>query len=564
MSLANLADIEKLERKDPDACSRLRSSYEMLQHGAALAPDAPALSFFLRAADFAHPIGWNHREWFARITQAANMFRQLGVQKGDVVACVLPNLPETHLTIWGGETAGIAFPINPLLEAPWIAELLRTSGARWLVTLAPAEQPGLWEKAAEVVPEVPSLRGILAVDMQHYIDANAVRYVPLPEQLGGIPVLDFKRSLDVVDDQALSFAPPAADDIASYFGTGGTTGMPKIATRTHRTETSNALELATMLGGSLYGPGKTVFCGLPLFHVNGQLGTGLSPWSRGAHVLLGTPQGYRAPGLIERFWEIVEHHRVVTFSGVPTIYASLLNTPRTGRDLSSLYCGICGAAPIPEELFHRFEEETGVRIIEAYGLTESGCAATANPTSGAARVGSIGLRLPWQEIRVMILDDHEQYVRDAIGDEVGVLALSGPNLFAGYLNPLHNHSVWINRPEADGTSSRWLNTGDLGRCDADGYFWLAGRKKDLIIRGGHNIDPQMIEKPLHRHPAVGMAAAVGRPDPHSGEVPVAYVQLRAGANVSELLSNLVFARGGVIRRRAVAEPVCCRSPVVRL
>ena len=131
-------------------------------------------------------------------------------------------------------------------------------------------------------------------------------------------------------------------------------------------------------------------------------------------------------------------------------------------------------------------------------------------------------------MRALILDDDNRYVRDAETDEIGVIAIRGPNVFAGYLDPAHNKGIWIER-----AGETWLNTGDLGRQDADGYFWLTGRKKELIIRGGHNIDPKLIEDALQSHPAVALTAAIGSPDAHAGELPVAYVQLKAGAAVTE-------------------------------
>lgn len=169
-----------------------------------------------------------------------------------------------------------------------------------------------------------------------------------------------------------------------------------------------------------------------------------------------------------------------------------------------------------------------MRILEGYGLTEGTCVSSLNPPDGERRIGSIGLRLPWQDMRALILDDQGVYIRDAGIDETGVIAIHGPNVFSGHLNAAHNKGLWI---EIDG--KRWLNTGDLGRQDAAGYFWLTGRKKELIIRGGHNIDPKQIEEPLHQHPAVAMAAAVGMPDAYAGELPVAYVQLKPGVTATE-------------------------------
>jgi acyl-CoA synthetase (AMP-forming)/AMP-acid ligase II len=136
-------------------------------------------------------------------------------------------------------------------------------------------------------------------------------------------------------------------------------------------------------------------------------------------------------------------------------------------------------------------------------------------------------------MRPVVLGEDGAYLRDADVGEVGLIVIKGPNLFRGYLNPIHNKGLWIEIPDRSGNAEAWLNTGDLGRVDEEGYFWLTGRAKELIIRGGHNIDPKMIEEPMHAHPAVALAAAIGRPDAHAGEVPVVYVQLRPGASASE-------------------------------
>jgi len=545
-AVATLADIEAFEACSPDLSLSLCSTYELLARGAAIAPDMPALSFFVRTEDHARPVVWSHREWLARITQTANMLRRLGVQRGDVVAYILPNLPETHWTIWGAETAGIAFAINALLEPATMRELLVAANARWLVTQAPTAGDPLWDKVSRCATEVASLRGVITVDaLRHLPTAAAMAPQPLPHRVGQLSVYDFGKLVAASPDEDLEFDAPQVDDVASYFCTGGTTGRPKIAVRTHATETANAIQLAAVLGEGCMVPGRTMFCGLPLFHVNAQIGTGLAPWSRGGHVLLGTAQGFRAPGLIPQFWDIAARHRLVTLSGVPTIYASLLQVPRAGQDLSALRYALCGAAPMPVELFRRFETEIGVRILEGYGLTEAGCVSTLNPPDAPTRFGSIGLRMPWQEVRALALDDEGRYLRDAEVGEVGILAVRGPNLFAGYLEAEHNKGLWIERPGADRTPRRWLNTGDLGRVDGDGFCWLAGRKKELIIRGGHNVDPKTIEEPLHRHPAVALAAAVGYPDAHAGEVPIVYVQLRPGAQATsdELMAHAQRAIG---------------------
>ncbi|MBU2550753.1 MAG: AMP-binding protein, partial [Proteobacteria bacterium] len=302
-------------------------------------------------------------------------------------------------------------------------------------------------------------------------------------------------------------------------------GTPKLAPHRHFNEAA----MTTIMGlvADLH-QGETIMCGLPLFHVNGTMVTGALPFSIGAHVLLLTPQGYRDPTVFQNFYRIVEHYRAVTFSSVPTILSVLLDIPKGEADISSLRYVVCGAAPLSVELFRRFEAHTGMKVMEGYGLTEGTTASSGNPYYGERRIGSIGLRGLYQEMRVYIVDEEGRFLREAEIDEIGSVCIKGPNVFKGYLEPAHNLGIWPQGPEAG-----WFNTGDLGRRDAEGYFWLTGRRKELIIRGGHNIDPAAIEEPLYRIPGVQVAAAVGRPDPHAGEVPVAFVQLQDGSGLTE-------------------------------
>jgi len=368
--------------------------------------------------------------------------------------------------------------------------------------------------------------------------------------LPGIVVAKFGKAMKRRPDAALASGRVIGpDDASSWFCTGGTTGAPKIAMRTHGNEVADAAMIVQALAGHA-GPARNFFCGLPLFHVNAAMITGLVPWLAGSRVVFGPAQGYRDKAVIANFWSIVETHRINVFSGVPTIYGTLLQTPTRGHDLSSLDFAVCGAAPMPVELFKRFEKETGIRILEAYGLTESACVASLNPIDGERRIGSIGPALPGQQMKSVILDEQGCYVREARCDETGTIALAGANIFTGYRSEEHNATAWIDC----GDGVRWFNTGDLGRRDADGYFWLTGRKKQLIIRGGHNIDPATIEEPLHRHPDVALAAAVGRPDAHAGEVPVAYVQLRDGGAVTES-ELLAFAASVIGERAAVPKAI---------
>jgi len=198
---------------------------------------------------------------------------------------------------------------------------------------------------------------------------------------------------------------------------------------------------------------------------------------------------------------------------------------------------------MPEALIRAFETRTGVKILEGYGLTEGACVSSVNPPGGERLAGSIGLPIPYQRMAAVILDGEGRFQRVASVDEIGVIAINGPNVFSGYLYPRHNEGIWL---DIDG--ERWLNTGDLGRRDNNGYFWLAGRRKELIIRGGHNIDPRIIEDALQTHPAVAMSAAIGSPDAYAGELPVAYVQLEPGTAVTE--AELIEHAGRTIAERA--------------
>ena len=544
--IARLADVQNIENPFPRLA---QSTYEVIGATARARPKAPALSFFLRSEDYARPEVLDYETLFGQITATANFFHELGVRKDDVVAFALPNLPETHLTIWGGQAAGIVLAINPLLEPAAIAELLCAGGAKVLVTLAPFPSIDLWQRLHPVLANVPGLRDVVLVDLAHHVGG-----VHASTALGAVPSgVNVHRFAEGVrrqpQDRLLSGRMIRSGDVSSYFCTGGTTGTPKIAMRTHGNEVANAWSTRQVLGERKDGP-RTIFCGLPLFHVNAVLVTGLEPFSRGDHVILGTPQGYRGDGVIARFWDIVEHHRITAFSGVPTLYAALLQQPVAGRDISSLEFGVCGAAPMPMELMRRFQEETDLTILEGYGLTEGTCVSTINPPRGERRIGSIGLRVPLQLMKAVVLDGQGAYVRDCHVDEAGVLVISGPNVFLGYRVAKHNEGLWLEL----GDGRRWLNTGDLGRQDSEGYFYLTGRKKELIIRGGHNIDPASIEEPLHAHPAVQIAAAVGRPDVHAGELPVAYVQLKPGAMTTEA-ELLAFAKASIPERAALPKAI---------
>lgn len=542
--ITSLRDIELIEQVSLQQRGMPDSTYELIRQSARRAPDAIAMTFLMQGTADETPWQLSYGELLAQVTRTANAFHRLGVRPGKAVSFLLPNLPHTHFTLWGGEAAGIVNAINPLLDPEHIAELVRAADSEVLVTLAPFPGTDLWDKVAGLRDELPGLKAIVTVDLANYLPEP--QRSGLKAQRGALPegVLDFDELIaGCPADHLESGRVIAPDDIASYFHTGGTTGTPKLAPHSHRNEVAMAMILAYTIN---LGPDDVTLCGLPLFHVNGVMVTGLAPFFSGAQVLLATPQGYRNTALIQNFWTIIERYRVSFFSGVPTIYAGLLQVPSEGHDLSSLRYALCGAAPMPVELIRQFEAKTGLTLIEGYGLTEGTCGSCGNPSAGERRPGSIGLRMPYCEVAIKVLDEQGAFLRDARANEIGNVCLRGITVFKGYLQAGKNAGIWV-----DGD---WFNTGDLGRMDADGYIWLTGRSKDLIIRGGHNIDPQMIEEALHGHPAVAMAAAVGKPDEKAGELPVVYVQLKPGQQASEA-ELLAHAADHVPERAAVPKDV---------
>lgn len=527
--LATLADVEAYESVPVWRRFTARSTYEVFREGAAKWGDRPAMHFLPRgeAGDAVETV--SYRRLFERITQTANLFHDLGVGPRDPVTYLLPNLPQTHYVIWGGETAGIVNAINPLLQPAQIVEIMRAAKSKRLVALGPVPGADIWEKTVEVRKLMPEIETVLQVmgkgdpaDGVHSFDELLAKY-PSDRLIGGREI--------------------GLDDICSYFHTGGTTGAPKIAPHLQRGE----LIMGHMMGVLTdLGPDDVLINGLPLFHVNAVIVTGLGPWTAGASVVIAGPSGFRNPGLIRDFWKIVERFKVTTFSAVPTVYSALLNAPIGDADVRSLRYGICGAAPMPVEVIRAFEAATGVTILEGYGLTEGTTASSFNPRDGERRVGSIGLRIPYQAVKPGVVDDEGRFVRDCKPGEIGTILIEAETVFPGYLQPQYNKKLWA----APGL----LNTGDLGRIDDQGYLWLTGRAKDLIIRGGHNIDPSAIEETLHLHPAVALAAAVGKPDAHAGELPMAYVQLKPGARATgdELRD---FAKSKIAERAAAPVEV---------
>ncbi|MCG8669399.1 MAG: acyl-CoA synthetase [Pseudomonadales bacterium] len=555
-NLESMADVLNVEQTHYDDQSVPQTTYEIIQRSAIKYQKETAIEFFLDMDHMETPFSISYQEFVSKVNQAGNMFRSHGIGRDDVIAFVLPNLPETHYTIWGGEAAGTVLSLNPLLETEQLATLLKSAKAKWLVCLGPTPGSDIWQKCIDANKDNPHLKGIFQVNVTNYLTGvkrhalNLVSKFSVLKQrsLLKAKVINFNAELKNHNAAKLNFEAPYPNQIASCFCTGGTTGLPKIATRKHSSEAYNAWAAGKFFEKD-FTTGSGVFCGLPLFHVNGQIVTGLTQWLTGGRVVMGTPQGYRGEGVVPNFWKILDRYKLRAFSGVPTLYAALVQIPIEDNDISSLEAAICGAAPMPKELFRKFKDKTGVSIIEGYGLTEGTCVSSINPGLNEDKVGSIGYRLPYQEMKALVLDDDGNYLHDADTDEVACIAIQGPNVFSGYIEDSHNEGIWIDR---NGTP--WLNTGDLGREDQDGYFWLTGRKKELIIRGGHNIDPKTIEEALHKHPKVKLAAAIGRPDDYAGELPVAYVELQPGEELSEA-QLMSFAEEHITEKAAIPKSI---------
>ena len=487
------------------------STYALLLRAAGWWPDHPATTVLPEAARWREPVRRTFAELLADVHRYANLLRDLGVRRGDAVALLSPNCADLVPATLAAQLAGIAAPLNGGLSRDHLGELLRRSGARVLITAGPELAPEIWDTARTLAAELD------VVLVLRPTGASAA----LPA-IEGVRVGDLAELSSTMDTSGFSGEPPVASDLAALFHTGGTTGAPKLAAHAHANEVADAWMIAA---NSLLDVGSVVFAALPLFHVNALVVTLLAPLFKGQHAVWAGPLGYREPALYGEFWKIVEHHRIAAMSAVPTVYAVLAQCP-VDADIASLRFAMVGASPLPAAVREGFQAHTGVTLVEGYGLTEATCA-SARSFPDVPRPGTVGQRLPYQRMKVV----HPETGEELPNGETGVLAISGPTVFPGYVVGRNEDGYVL-----DGLGKLrdgWLNTGDLARLDADGFVHLAGRAKDLIIRGGHNIDPALIEDVLLAHPQVTAAGAVGRPDEHSGEVPVAYVTLVHGATVTE-------------------------------
>jgi long-chain acyl-CoA synthetase len=414
-----------------------------------------------------------------RSARFAGWLAQCGLQAGDRVAIMLPNCPEFAIVYYGVLRAGgIVVPMNPLLKAREIRHYLGDSGARLIVA------------ATGQAEEVASAGGAECL----LVDDGA-----------------FAARLDA-SEPVPGVLPRGATDTAVILYTSGTTGQPKGAELTHANLTSNVDVTATDL--VQVGPADVIFGGLPLFHSFGQtcgLNTAVRVGAALTLVSRFTP---------EKALEVVERDGVTVFEGVPTMYVALLAYPQRARyDTSALRVCVSGGAALPVEVLRGFEDAFGCTILEGYGLSETSPVASFNHPDRPRKPGSIGTPIRGVQLRVLDPDG-----RDVAPGEVGEIAIRGDNVMKGY---------W-GRPEAtaEAIPDGWFRTGDLGRTDADGYYSIVDRKKELIIRGGYNVYPREVEEVLYQHPDVVEAAVIGIADAALGEEVGAAVVLRVGATTT--------------------------------
>jgi long-chain acyl-CoA synthetase len=418
----------------------------------------------------------------AASARVAGLLRDRGIERGERVGIMLPNVPQFAVAYYGVLRAGcVVVPMNPLLKAREVEFYLSDPDARLLFA---------WHEFAG-----PAEDGAAAAD------AEAIVVTP-----GA-----FERLLASVDSSE-AVADAADEDTAVILYTSGTTGKPKGAELTHgnlRRNVEVAIDLFSLDSDSV------VLGALPLFHAFGQT------CALNAAVAVGATLS-----LIPRFspskaLEIIERDRVTVFEGVPTMFAALLHAPeREQYDTSSLQTCVSGGAAMPVEVMRAFEEQFGCVVLEGYGLSETSPIASFNHPDRERKPGSIGT--PVQGVEMTVLDDEGNQI--ARGD-AGEIVIRGHNVMKGY---------W-KRPEATAEVivDGWFHSGDIGRIDEDGYFFIVDRKKELIIRGGYNVYPREIEEVLYEHPAVREAAVIGIAHPELGEEVGAAVALKPDATATE-------------------------------
>lgn len=487
----------------------LHNVAQLLVDAAAKYPAKPAVEFM--------GARYNYAQLHEASCRFAHALRNLGLAKGDRLAVMLPNCPDTVIAYFGALMAGvIVVQTNPLYQPHELRHQLSDSGARAIVTL-----DQLYSRVAEALPDT---------SLEHIIVTSIADQLPWPKNW--LYALNLKRSRTDVKipysktvhhfEKVLAKAPAdpvlaevsAAEDVAVLQYTGGTTGLPKGVMLTHYNLVANTYQTKLCFYKAKEGE-ERFLAALPLFHVFG-LTVLLNQSVKWAGELILLPRFET-----ETVVKTIHRKKPTLFPGAPTMYIALLNHPKSkDYDFSSINVCVSGSAPLPIEVQERFEEMTQGKIVEGYGLTEASPVTHVNPLWGRRKIGTVGIPLPDTEAKIVDSSTGEELPPG----EIGELAVRGPQVMKGY---------W-NRPEETAAALRngWLFTGDMGTMDEDGYFSIVDRKKDVIIASGYNVYPREVEEVLYEHPAVKEAAVAGVPDDYRGETVKAYIVLKDGASIS--------------------------------
>ncbi|MES1947890.1 AMP-binding domain protein [Salinisphaera sp. C84B14] len=496
-----------MERHERSELIPARNTYELFETTAALHGDRPALTILHTPEPDGPSTAYTHRSLLHELTRTANLYTALGVVAGDVVSILSRTHPEVPTAIWGAQIAGTASCINYLLAANVIAALLTSEDAKVLVCPGPDRDPEIWAKVEHLAQECACLETILVLgEIHENADPRCRSYGRLLEDQSG--------------DELLRDTLPDSTEIAALFHTGGTTGIPKLVPQSHESQIHGAWSFA-----QVFDLCETDTClnGFPFFHVGGTATMGLTLMAAGGHAVILTANGFRDRGVVLNIWKLVEYFGATVLGAVPTAIGAMTNVPLAGSDISTLRYMLSGGAAIPRAVADRFEAHTCVPILEQYGMTETNAAIATTPLHGWKVRGGSGLRCPFSRIRIMKPGPADALNDECEKGEVGLVTVTGPQVVKGYLAEQHTRSAFT----PDGA----IITGDLGYLDENGYLFITGRQKDLIIRSGHNIDPASIEEVANRHQSVALSAAVAMPDEYAGEIPVLYVSAIPGKSI---------------------------------
>jgi long-chain acyl-CoA synthetase len=484
-------------------------------------PDKTALTFY---ADPKLPASrMTYRELRDATLRFATALHELGVRKGDRVAVMLPNCPQFPVVFFGLLRIGaIAVNTNPLYLAREIKEQFNDSGAETVVLLNV-----LYPRLSEVRAQT-KIKRVIIVDIAETLGFPWKTIVHLAQRKHGEHVHVEPGSDIFFLPRLLASYPPSPprvelekDDVALLQYTGGTTGTPKGAMLTHENLVVNTLQMAAWFAKAERGK-EVVMAAIPFFHVYGMTVCMVFGVHIAAEVVM-LPR----PRPVDSVMKVIQKSRASIFPGVPTLYTAINNHPDVKKyALGSIKLCLSGAAPLPLEVAETFERLTGGRLVEGFGMTECSPVAIANPLFGPRRAGSIGIPIPDTDAKIV---DLESGATLGVGQQ-GELAVKGPQVMLGY---------WQRPAEtAETIKDGWLHTGDVARMDADGYFFIVDRMKDMISASGLKVLPREVEEVLYEHPKVQEAVVAGIPDPYRGETVKAFVVPKEGAapTAEELIS----------------------------